>query len=403
MSNQADHITICSGVGLVIGTCIGGATLVLPMLTIKLGLWITVLTYLFCAFLMFGTSLALNDVMISYPGHLSFSSMARATLGIYGQMLSTVGFLGLLYALLALYITGSSELIMGIVPSVQAWPGAFNALALLMTCVGGFLLSRRFIVIDRINQYAVTLLIVAIITLSIVMVVMLPWHTLSHVQVSSSHELMQAIPGVMTAFGFQLVLPTLHQKLANHGAWNKLRRMSGYGSLLACVVYMVWAMAFFMLLAHQQTSILALADAPKPILSLIKLLINSFHMPIVIYVLSVLMLCAIGSSFIGVALSLIDMLKDITQRMGYRLSTIEVLPLTMLPPLMMSIFLPKAFMTALHYAGFLVALLNGLMPCWMAFAIKRSKACRVPKIALIIMAFFCMAVMMIDLWSMNIV
>src|SRR5438552_1817543 len=98
------------GVLLIVGTCIGAGMLALPIATAELGFIGSCILLVVCWLVMTYGALLLLEVNLWMPQNSNLISMAKATIGPSGQIISWVTYLLLLYSLLCAYIAGGSDL-----------------------------------------------------------------------------------------------------------------------------------------------------------------------------------------------------------------------------------------------------------------------------------------------------
>ena len=81
---------------------------------------------------------------------------------------------------------------------------------------------------------------------------------------------------------------------------------------------------------------------------------------------------AIASSFLGVTLGLFDYITDLLQWGNSLWGRIKTALVTFLPPLMMSLFYPYGFVTAIAYAGLAVSFWMIIIPALLACASRKK-------------------------------
>ncbi|TNH15390.1 tyrosine transporter, partial [Testudinibacter sp. TR-2022] len=81
---------------------------------------------------------------------------------------------------------------------------------------------------------------------------------------------------------------------------------------------------------------------------------------------------ALITSFLGVALSLFDCLKDLLNRVKVRSNRASLGLLTFLPPLVFALFYPEGFIMALNGAGVMFAFYGLVLPVGLAWKARRQ-------------------------------
>ena len=116
-----------------------------------------------------------------------------------------------------------------------------------------------------------------------------------------------------------------------------------------------------------QTTFQSMLNSGQPVALLPQYMANILNKAWVQPLCLVLVCSAIGTSWLGVSLSILDFIKD------SKLSRYAML-LTLVPPMLFVKFYPNGFLTALKYSGYLVAILLIIFPAIMLLSLrKRSK------------------------------
>src|SRR5579864_4112356 len=101
---------LIGGILLVVGTTIGAGMLALPVATAQLGFWGATALLIACWAIMTASAFVLLEVNLLLPQNTNIISMAGATLGRFGQAMTWVVYLVLLYSILSAYIAGGGDL-----------------------------------------------------------------------------------------------------------------------------------------------------------------------------------------------------------------------------------------------------------------------------------------------------
>lgn len=357
------------GVLLVAGTCIGAVTLALPVSTATLGLVGTLAAFAVTWAVMYLSGLLVLEVNLSLPAGSSFISMARETLGPVGEGMTWVCYLLLLYSLLAAYFSGGGDLVHGLVlqSSTVSWPHWIGV----VPWVGGGALMLLWGVsaIDKLNRWLTVGLAV---TFSLMVVLMTQHVHLGYLSYKPPRHILATLPVLITAFGYQVVVPSLRRYLADQV--EHLPRVLTWGSVLPLIVYALWAVDMFGVVpAEGPVSLQALLHSGHPADLLPRYLATIIPGVWVANAVAAFVICAIASSFLGISLSLFDFLADglPLKREGWQRYLLVLV--TLVPPLVYTQYFPRGFMRALEYAGFFVALLNGLIPVAMAWMRRQDQ------------------------------
>lgn len=356
------------GVLLVAGTCIGAVTLALPISTAAMGFYWTLAVFVMCWLAMLLAGWLVLEVSLSLPAGTSFVSMAKTTLGPIGEWVTWGSYLLLLYSLLAAYFNGGGDLVRGVWQQTHGNMLAVWTGVLPWVLLGAGVLYAGTAIADRVNRILVMGLMLSFMILGAGLSLHI---NPAHLLWKSPSEVTVALPIVITAFGYQVVIPTLRRYF--EGTPRALPGIVALGSFLPLLVYSLWALDIFGVFpsrgAHSLQQLLA-SGHPAGLLP--QYLSTILQHAWVTWVVAAFGLFAIASSFIGIALSLFDFLAD-----GFHLSRqgsgrVLLVVLTLLPPLAYAVYYPQGFILALSYAGIFVALLNGIIPVLMTWARRRQ-------------------------------
>src|SRR5579872_4381612 len=97
-------LKLLGGIFLVAGTCIGGGMLGLPIVTAECGLTNSIILFGICWALMTYSAFTTLEVALKFPLHTNLITMAKETLGKYGEIGCWTIYLFFLYALVSAYI-----------------------------------------------------------------------------------------------------------------------------------------------------------------------------------------------------------------------------------------------------------------------------------------------------------
>lgn len=386
------------GILLVSGTTVGAAMLALPVSTGLAGFWPSLLLLLFYWTFMTYTAFLILEVNLWMAKGDNLISMAKQTLGKWGQVFSWIIYLFLLYSLTTAYIAGSAPIVIDAVHAVTGfllpeWAGAIPLLLIF-----GFFVYKGTHSVDRINRILMLGLIIAY----GIMVFFLTPHVdsslLSHVD---WRYLIVGVSVVATSFGFHIIIPSLVHYL-DHDVVT-LKRVIMIGSAIPLFVYILWEFLTLGIIP---------IDGPHGISQGYIQGSNGAHLltaflenSAIAMVARFFSFFAIVTSFLGVSLSLSDFLADGLRIEKTRSGRFILYALTFLPPLFITLADPRAFLSALEYAGaFGVVTLLGLLPALMVWSgryikgLASNSTFRVPggKIALIVVILTSLIVISIE-------
>lgn len=358
---------LLGGVLLVSGTAIGAGMLALPVSTGLAGFFPAVLLMFFYWAYMSYTAFLMLEVHLWLGNDANLISMARKTLGKLGQIVSWVIYLFLLYALTTAYIAGSAPIVMDAIQAgtgvtIPEWVGAIPLLLIF-----GFFVYKGVHSVDWVNRLLMLGLVIAYALLVVFLTPHVSGELLRHVDMK---YLVMGVSVVATSFGFHIIIPSLTTYLERDVV--KIKKVLLIGSAIPLIIYTLWIFLTLGIIpiegehgihqgyldgsngAHLLTAFLG-----NQAIALIARLFSFF---------------AIVTSFLGVSLSLSDFLADGLKIKKTRPGRILLYFLTFIPPLVITLIDPRAFLSALEYAGaFGVVTLLGLLPALMVWSGRYRK------------------------------
>jgi tyrosine-specific transport protein len=352
---------------LILGTCIGGSMLALPMATASEGVVRTVVIMLGAWAMMTVGAFALLKVNLKLPENSNLISMARATLGKTGAVCTWVITLVLLYTLLSAYISSGEDLLSTIFDSLHiASPMWLNGV--LFTGFLGIIVFKGIQIVDYVNRGLMSTKLLACFILIILLIPFASMKHLSFQHLGGDSSMMTCI----TAFGFASIVPSVRTYLKSDS--RKLYWAVFLGGLIPLICYLAW---IFAVQATIPTApgLSDLYSTAHPLKTMIETLIGHVNNTYIHVLTNVFTSICVLTSFLGVALSLSDFLADGFKLKKEKSGLFINAALTLLPPLVIVLLFPAIFLKALNYAGILCVILLFAMPIIMHLTqvLQRSK------------------------------
>lgn len=356
---QYSHLI--GGILLVSGTTIGAGMLALPVVTGMAGFLPTFALLIFYWIYMTFTAFLLLEVNLWMQPQTNLISMARHTLGRWGEIVSWAAYLFLLYSLTTAYIAGSGPIVRDIASAttgvlVPEWMGSIPLLLMF-----GFFVYKGTKSVDYVNRLLMAGLAVAYIVL---LVLLIPYVKSSFLVHADWSYITTGISVIATSFGFHIIIPTLTVYFDRDV--KKLKIAIWIGSLLPLAVYILWEMMTLGVLPLQGSH--SIAEGYLKGSNGAHLLVGLLEESSVAILATGFSFFAIVTSFLGVSLSLNDFLADGLKIQKTRCGRVILYGLTFLPPVLFTLTNPRAFLVALEYAGaFGVTFLLGFLPALMVW------------------------------------
>ncbi len=356
------------GVLLIAGTCIGGGMLGLPIATAQGGIVNSTILFVLCWTLMTFTALLTLEVNLCFPKNSNVITMAKATLGVPGALLCWTIYLFFLYALVSAYIAGGQDVLHGLLSVIS-----FNVPIWLCGVFFVFLFGAVVMAgIKHVDLFNRLLMFIKLGSVLLLMILIAMHIDPVNYEKGSVTLLLPALTVAITSFGFSIIVPSLRNYFGDD--IKKLRFAILLGSFIPLVFYIAWIGVIFGLVPLSgELGLERLINANQPVTGLLDSI--TYYIPtdkIAILARTFTSICIL-TAFACVSLGLSDYLAD-----GFNLANEGkdkwfVTLATFLPPLLIVIFYPKAFILFLSIAGLLCVLLQALLPAIMSWHCRYIK------------------------------
>lgn len=348
---------------LIIGTTIGAGMLALPIATAQLGFINSVLLLIACWFVMTAGALLILEVNLWLPQNSNLISMAKATIGPIGQMVAWIAYLLLLYSLLCAYIAGGSDLFHHLLATYGITMTAWQSVILFVMIFGGIVYGGIHVV-DHTNR---VLMFVKFGVFFLLIMLLAPHINTNQLSQGNFNTMTAAALTVtITSFGYATIIPSLRIYFA--GDVRRLKQAIFIGSLIPLFLYIIWDAVIMGIIPLQgDHSLIAILHSNNSTSALVTELTALASGHAITLSTKIFTSICVLTSFLGVALCLTDFLADglKLEKVGINKFLIHVL--TFLPPFLIVLYLPNAFIKALEYAGIYCIVLLVLLPAWMAW------------------------------------
>lgn len=360
---------LLGGILLVIGTSIGGGVLALPISAAPGGFLYSSLLLLGCWVVMTLSAFLILEVNLWLPTNSNLISMAKATLGNGGAAIAWVTYLLLFYCLLAVYLSGGSDMLhQAFSLTGLSWP-VWLSMLVYIAVLGGVVYQgtrsvdylNRIFMFTKFIAYGLLVIFIA----SYVDSAML-WKS------GKPKYLIASITIMITSFGFASIVPSLRSYF--QGDVKKLRLAILIGSLVPLVFYIVWNLLILGVVPHEGehglVPMLTSGHSTTDLPTALSHYLNNNWITVCARIFAAL---AVATSFLGVALGTSDFLAD-----GFKIAKKGkgkwlVYTLTFIPPLTLALFYHNVFIAGLSYAGICCVILLALYPALMAWRGRYTK------------------------------
>jgi len=354
--------SLLGGILLVIGTSIGGAMLALPIAAAHMGfLYGTLMLFVAWIVMTLGAFLIL-EVNLWLPENSNLISMARKTIGKYGQVLTWVVYLLLLYSLVSAYTSGGAEVVRNIMRELH-WAAPFWVDELIFVGLLGAIVYHGIRAVDYVNRGFMLLKFTALILLFFLLT---PHVSLENYLQADSHYILSSVTIMITSFGYATIIPSLRVYYRSDAA--RMRKIIFLGSCIPLVCYIAWiAIVLGVLPLHGEHGLMTVIQASDKNTALTDAIAFYLQSHWITDFWQFFITVSIGTSFLGVSLGLSDFLADGLKIPKKGKKKLLISALTFLPPLVIVLFYPNVFVEALSYAGIFCLILLVFLPIIMAW------------------------------------
>jgi len=350
---------------LIAGCIIGTGMLGMPVVTGAAGFFPACFYFVIAWGFMVMTGLLLARVTLSFPEReTNLISMAQKSLGRTGQYATFLLFSALFYAILVAYCIAGGRLVTDFALVLFDVEVPFQIASISLALLFYLALVYGLRSVDIVNRCLMVGLGGAYVALVS--------YGAPHVEFSRLGRTdwvagFSALPVLIIAFGYHNLVPTLAHYLNKDK--KKLKTAILIGSGIPLLVYIIWEAVILGVVPFGSTGEWLIAKSQGHMIT--DVLAEAAHSNSVILAARLFAFFAIATSFLPVAFSFLDFLRDGVGVKDTKKSRIFLGLLVLLPALTVALTNPHLFLTALGLAGgFCTVLLFGLLPALMA--IKRN-------------------------------
>ena len=340
------------------GTMIGAGMLAMPLTSAGIGFTFTVVLLVLLWILLTYSALLFVEVYQTAEYDAGIGTLAAQYFGRPGRIVATSVLMIFLYALLSAYVTGGGAILASTLPDFATPDLKMKGSILAFTIFFGIFVAIDTSFVDALNRF---LFIAMIAALFIVLGLMIPEIKIDNLMAMPIDKalLISASPVFFTAFGFHGSIPCLNKYL--EGDVKALRFSIIVGSAITLVGYLLWQFSTHGVLSQSRfLEILNQDPTLNGLIEAVRVITGSTIIAAVVKIFSAL---ALITSFLGVALGLLECIDDLLKR-AFNISAnrLSLGFLTFLPPLLFAFFYPEGFILALGYAGQMFAFYAVVLP-----------------------------------------
>ena len=385
------------GISIVAGTAIGASMLALPFATGIAGFWTAVLALVSCyGFGLLTLFLFLEVTLYCEDPKANIISMAQMHLGMFGEVITWIFYLLLLYTISTAYVVGAGQLLNNVTDKLDLGL-SFSTCSILFTLIFGYVAFQGVHILDKLNQFLLASLFMSYLGLIINIG---PMISLSKLSGGDPSLIFKSLPTTIAAFCCHFVVPSLRKNFSDDLPC--LKKMLFVGATIPLLTYIIYEFLIISVLPFDgEMGLLAISRSGNQLGMLLKALSTGDN-TIFPLLMNIFQNCAILTSFLGVVLALSDFLQDGLNLKGNPYQKHITALLTLAPPLVAALLIPAnspGFVLALDLSGLIVTFLFGILPVimvWRARYVEKMQSAYVlpgGKAMLVFIALLCTGVM----------
>lgn len=343
---------------LVAGTMIGAGMLAMPLTSAGIGFGFTLVLLLGLWALLTFSALLFVELYQTAESDAGIGTLAEQYFGKVGRVISTAILIIFLYALIAAYVSGGGSLLMGLLPTIGDADTTNKIAVLLFTVIFGSFIVIGTHSVDKINRLLFFVMLAAFLFVLGVMLPEIKFDNLMAMPIDNA-LIISASPVFFTAFGFHGSIPSLNKYL--NGNVKALRVSILVGSAITLCAYILWQLSTHGLLT--QNEFLQILKEDATLNGLVKATLAITGSNVIASAVKLFSTLALVTSFLGVALGLLECIEDLLKRsFNFTTGRISLGLMTFIPPVAFALFYPEGFILALGYAGQMFAFYAVVLP-----------------------------------------
>lgn len=365
------HSKTVGAIFIIAGTMIGSGMLAMPLESLSIGLFNSLMLICFMAVLMLCAAFIQADLFKHEKSGISFATLVAKNFGEKYKIIPAIIKCLLFYSLLACYMTGASSIIKTTLDSFMTTNLSMFFITSVFAFIFGIIISIPINVMDKLNRFFVILMFIIFV---IILCLLNPSfsHPLASLPMHESKflDIIKTTPIFFTAFGFHGSIPTLVDYLNQDQ--KKIFISFMLGMVITVIVYFVWQNSIMSML--EEKNIITEGMNLKIFLTTIS---NQTTMPeISKSALDAFYFLVIITSFIGVGIGqfnyILEVLHNTTRKKSEFSRRFIAGLLTVVIPFIFAMYYPDGFIMALRFAGIWLCILALILPSLMGMINKKT-------------------------------
>lgn len=379
---------------IIAGTAVGAGMLAMPLTAAQMGFGFTLLLLTLLWILLTFTALLYAEAHQYNKNDAGIASLAEQYFGTSGRLFVNFILLFFMYAVLTAYVTGSGNLLLGVMPN--SWltnPQLIQKIASLIFAIGlGAVITVGISLADVANRISFMAKIAIFV---VILVLLINKVSFANLQATPTNNLLffSAMPVFFMTFGFHICTPTINEYL--QGDNRKVKLACILGSTGIFVIYIIWQFATHGVL--KQSVLIEILNRDPSLNGLIEAFKVTTGSRIIGEIVRIFSILALITSYIGVSLGLSSAVKDLLMHFHLRHDRITIGLITFVPPIIVGFTYPQIFLSAFAFAGIIFAFIGVILPVMLAYKARKANpqgvAIRGGNVALLLAIVFAVIIM----------
>ncbi|WP_150466975.1 aromatic amino acid transport family protein [Francisella sp. SYW-9] len=334
---------------LIIGTTTGTGMLSLPLIVSACGCFTAVILLILSWSIMYIAAKKLLKTCAEHPLGADFTSIMYSKVPKPYLIFFTIIYLLFFYSMLSSYISQGSSLLYnldGMYHLNKSQTGISSIIFILI--FGALIFSYK--ISDYTNRIFVIFKFIFFIIAIITMLFYINTNYLSDSPAGAS-AIIYAFPTILPAFVFHSIIPFIYEY--QKGDVKRIKKDILISSIAVLIIYIAWVfVSLGVIPQHNQYSFHSLYLSnnytPSGLIHEIRLISGS---NILDFALNLFIHFAIITSFIGVSIALVHYIRDIFNKYNKHLSSLALILIYFIPPLVSAVLYPSEYILILQYAS----------------------------------------------------
>ena len=346
---------------LIAGTCIGAGMFALPLTFAKIGIIPTIVVIVSTWLFIYYSSLVNLELNLHCKNDSHVKSLSEEFSGKKARIFETINLKLISYSALTAYIYGCSSILEKLI-------GSDVSLSIIATGLTAFTVILFLFdthIISKINNIAFIISIALFFTIILRILTCIDFSNIPLTGNISFHAISTTLSVVFLSLSYQIIFYAIRDYCNND--INMIKKAYLWGSIVPMIVYTLWTCGALSIIYNKNIGFYNSIDNNTDVGDFIEELSKHLQfakLQVLVYVISIF---TIFTSIIGVGLSLKKNISNILNIENKKKCNIMSTLITILPPYIVSIIIPNAFIMLLKFASVFLMNISIFLPAYLYF------------------------------------